>query len=122
LRAELVRKEVLFALITMTVLVLVSVFFDAPLGKPADFAPSAVHIQAPWFFLWIQELLRLFSPFIAGVLVPIGLLVLLAILPFVEKRLEGTGIYFARELRPIHVAFAMLAAIVVGLTVRGGLR
>jgi len=121
-RAELVRKEALFALIAMAVLVFVSVFFEAPLGKPADFAPSDVHIQAPWFFLWVQELLRLFSPFVAGVLAPIGLLVLLAILPFIEKRLNGTGIYFAKELRPIHIAFAVLAAIVVGLTVRGGLR
>jgi quinol-cytochrome oxidoreductase complex cytochrome b subunit len=121
-RAELVRREVLFALITMAVLVFVSVFVNAPLGKPANFAPSDVHIQAPWFFLWIQELLRLFSPFVAGVLVPIGVLVLLAILPFVEKRPEGTGIYFAQELRPIHIAFAVLMAIVVGLTVRGGLR
>jgi quinol-cytochrome oxidoreductase complex cytochrome b subunit len=121
-RAELVRKEALFALIAMAVLVFVSVFFDAPLGKPADFAPSDVHIQAPWFFLWVQELLRLFSPFVAGVLTPIGLLVLLAILPFIEKRPDGTGVYFAKELRPLHIAFAVLAAIVVGLTVRGGLR
>jgi quinol-cytochrome oxidoreductase complex cytochrome b subunit len=121
-RAELVRKEALFALIAMALLIFVSVFFDAPLGKPADFAPSDVHIQAPWFFLWVQELLRLFSPLIAGVLVPLGVLVLLAILPFIEKRPEGTGIYFAKELRPIHVAFAVLAAVVVGLTVRGGLR
>jgi quinol-cytochrome oxidoreductase complex cytochrome b subunit len=121
-RAELVRKEALFALIAMAVLVFVSVFFDAPLGKPADFAPSDVYIQAPWFFLWVQELLRLFPPFVAGVLAPIGLLVLLAILPFVEKRPDGTGVYFARELRPIRIAFAVLAAIIVGLTVRGGLR
>ncbi len=121
-RAELVRKEALFAIIAMAVLVFVSVFFNAPLGKPADFAPSDVHIQAPWFFLWVQELLRLLSPFVAGVLVPIGVLALLAILPFVEKRPEGTGIYFAQELRPIHIAFAVLAAIIVGLTVRGGLR
>ena len=121
-RVELVRKEALFALIAMAVLILVSVFFNAPLGKPADFAPSDVHIQAPWFFLWAQELLRLFSPFVAGVLAPLGVLVLLAILPFVEKRPDGTGVYFAKELRPIHVAFAVLAALVVGLTVRGGLR
>jgi quinol-cytochrome oxidoreductase complex cytochrome b subunit len=121
-RAELVRKEALFALIAMAVLVFVSVFFDAPLGKPADFAPSDVHIQAPWFFLWVQELLRLLSPFVAGVLAPVGLLVLLAILPFIEKKPNGTGIYFAKELRPIHIAFAVLAVIVVGLTVRGGLR
>jgi quinol-cytochrome oxidoreductase complex cytochrome b subunit len=72
--------------------------------------------------LWVQELLRLFSPFVAGVLVPLGVLVLLAILPFVEKRPDGTGVYFAQELRPFHIAFAVLAALIVGLTVRGGLR
>jgi quinol-cytochrome oxidoreductase complex cytochrome b subunit len=117
----LVRKEALFALIAMTALIFVSVFFDAPLGRPAD-SPPGIHIQAPWFFLWVQELLRLFSPFVAGVLVPLGVLVLLAILPFVEKRPDGTGVYFAQELRPIHIAFAVLAALIVGLTVRGGLR
>ena len=120
-RAELVRKEALFALIAMAALILVSVFFDAPLGQPAD-SPPGVHIQAPWFFLWVQELLRLFSPFVAGVLVPLGVLVLLAILPFIEKRPDGTGVYFAQELRPIHIAFAVLAALIVGLTMRGGLR
>lgn len=121
-RAELVRKEALFALVSMAVLIFVSVFFDAPLGQPADFAPSAAHIPAPWFFLWVQELLRVFSPFVGGVLVPVGLLALLALLPFFEKRPGGTGLYFAKELRSLHIAFAVLAVVVIALTVRGGLR
>ncbi len=121
-RRELVRREGVVALMGMTALILVSVFFDAPLGKPADFAPVTTHVQAPWFFLWVQELLRVFSPFVAGVLTPFGVLVLLALLPFVDKSPRGTGVYWAKELRPLHIAFALLCIVVVGLTIRGGLR
>ena len=121
-RSELVRREGVVALAGMTALILMSAFFDAPLGKPADFAPVTTHIQAPWFFLWVQELLRVFSPFVAGVLAPFGVLVLLASLPFVEKSPNGAGVYLAKELRPLHIAFALLCAVVVGLTIRGGLR
>ncbi len=44
---------------------------------PAPFDPDALgifHISGPWFFLGLQELLRFFPPFLAGVIIPLSLI------------------------------------------------
>ncbi|MBI3362884.1 MAG: cytochrome b N-terminal domain-containing protein, partial [Chloroflexi bacterium] len=56
-RAELVRREVLATLIALAALILLSVLFDAHIGLPADPGATVAEATAPWFFIWIQELL-----------------------------------------------------------------
>lgn len=64
------RNHLVLVLLT----VLVSILIAAPM-EPNRY--GLLFIRGPWFFLGLQELLRFFSPFIAGVvtpLVPLGLL------------------------------------------------
>lgn len=83
-RDELVRREVLTIFIVGIILILMSSFLPAPIapamvGKPTPTADA----RAPWFFLWVQQMLKWGDPFIFGVLIPFAVLVLLALIPYI---------------------------------------
>jgi len=79
-----VRREVLAMVIISALLLLLATFFPAPIapaitGKPNP-SPEA---QAPWFFLWVQQMLKWGNPLFWGVGVPVGLLCIIALIPFI---------------------------------------
>lgn len=122
-RAQLVRLELIALLLTLAVVTGLSLLVDAPLGPPADPTALVDNPQAPWFFLWIQELLHFGSVFAAGVLVPVIILLVLAGLPFALDRAdEGAAVWLNRPGRRLQVVFLLVALVVVVLTVRGALR
>lgn len=83
-RFELVRREVLAMLLTATALLLLSAFAPAPLAPSISAsAPLAGTARAPWFFLWIQQMLKLGSPFFWGVFIPLAVLVIISIIPYI---------------------------------------
>jgi len=57
----------------------------APLLGLADFNKTPNPSKAPWYFLGLQELLTMFNPQVAGVLIPGMGLFLLMVAPFVDK-------------------------------------
>ena len=57
----------------------------APLLGLADFNKTPNPSKAPWYFLGLQELLTMFNPQIAGVLIPGIALILLMIAPFIDS-------------------------------------
>ena len=67
------------------VLVLISLFFNAPLEGMADPTHTPNPAKAPWYFLGLQELLHYFPPTTAGVLIPGLVLTGLVILPYVDR-------------------------------------
>jgi quinol-cytochrome oxidoreductase complex cytochrome b subunit len=66
-------------------LVIFAALVRAPLLSLADFNKTPNPSKAPWYFLGLQELLTMFNPQIAGVLLPGIALVLLGLAPFVDK-------------------------------------
>ncbi len=64
-------------------LLLISIFLPAPL-EPEH--PGAVFIAGPWFFRGLQELLRYFPPFWAGIIFPLLFLFALFYLPTKGRR------------------------------------
>ena len=83
-RQELGRREGLAMLITGGLLLLAAVFFAAPLEAPIqDASISLSEPRAPWFFLWVQYMLRYGDAFIMGILIPLGALTLVSLLPYV---------------------------------------
>jgi quinol-cytochrome oxidoreductase complex cytochrome b subunit len=83
-RFELVRREVLAMLLAATALLILSTFAAAPLA-PAITAASLIMetAHAPWFFLWVQQMLKLGNPFFWGVVVPLAVLLLLSMIPYI---------------------------------------
>ncbi len=75
-----------------TVMILITVFFfQAPLEHIANPQSTPLHTVAPWYFYWLQGLLKIADKFIAGVLVPGVLLVLLAAIPYLDYNPSRRG-------------------------------
>ncbi len=89
------RKEGLAALIALAAVGLLSVLADAPIEGPAD--PSglaAEHVKAPWIFVGIQQMLRYLPPILAGIAIPAGVLLALALIPYAYGNRVFTRIVF----------------------------
>jgi len=117
-RFELVDREVMAMLLVSVLLVVFSAFFPAPISSPIsqDLA-SGVEARAPWFFLWVQQLLKLGNPFIFGVLIPVVVLGLLVLVPyFAPTRRAELGRWFPRSGRIAQIFTVFLVLTVLGLT------
>jgi quinol---cytochrome c reductase cytochrome c subunit, bacillus type len=74
------------ALLSLTAFVTVfSALVKAPLLGLADVNATPNPSKAPWYFLGLQELLKMFNPAVAGVLIPGIALGLLAIVPYFDR-------------------------------------
>ncbi|MCB1039739.1 MAG: menaquinol-cytochrome c reductase cytochrome b subunit [Acidimicrobiales bacterium] len=71
---HLLSIEFVAALACLAFVFIFSIFVNAPLLELADVNKTPNPSKAPWYFLGLQELLALFHPMVAGVLLPgIGL-------------------------------------------------
>src|SRR5690606_27271918 len=64
----LVWRELIAFLCLSLGLVLMALFFDAPLEESANPVKTPNPAKAPWYFLGLQELLHYYPPLVAGVL------------------------------------------------------
>jgi quinol-cytochrome oxidoreductase complex cytochrome b subunit len=121
----LFRLVVLFQVV-LGAIVLLAIFFDAPLEELANPTHPPNPAKAPWYFLGLQELVS-YSALVGGVVVP-GLLVLgLMSIPYVDREGEGEGIWFtsARGKRIALWSFVLtlpFTLILLYLNARFGLR
>lgn len=121
-RAVSIRRELLAMLLTVAAMIVLSVLVDPPLGQPAQIGREAAEVRAPWFFLWVQELLRVWPPAIAGVLTPLVVLALLTLLPWLDWSNEGVAVWFNRQGRAVQIISLLLFVAILALTVRAALR
>jgi quinol-cytochrome oxidoreductase complex cytochrome b subunit len=82
---HLLVREFLAAMVMTVALTVVSIIIDAPLREHSDPNLTPNPAKAPWYFLGLQEILHYFPPTVAGVLVPSGVLVALAALPYIDR-------------------------------------
>ncbi len=65
-------------------LIIFGIYPGAPLEHHANPNKTPLHTEAPWYFLWIQGLLKLGDPTIMGVIVPTLVFGFLAIIPYID--------------------------------------
>ncbi len=124
-RAELVRKEVLAMLIAGVILLLLSAVIPAPIDKPLTANGSLIgDSQAPWFFLWIQETLKWGDPFFWGVLLPLLVVIVLGLLPYIlpNAREEELGRWLPEGNRAGQIIGIIIIAIMFLLTLLGWIK
>ena len=110
----LVRHVVVGLGVAATVLAL-GVAFAAPLKDIANPNLTPEPAKAPWYFVGLQELLNHFDPLVAGILVPTGVLGVLAVLPYIDRN-PATE---ARNRKLAISAFVIILVLAVVLTVVG---
>jgi len=93
---KVVYLELLVFLVLMIGLMVASLLFNAPLEEEANPLTPSNPSKAPWYFLGLQELVG-YSAFWGGVGVPTILMIFLIVLPYIDRRQVGVGVWFARE-------------------------
>jgi quinol-cytochrome oxidoreductase complex cytochrome b subunit len=120
-RKELARREGLAMLWAVLVLILLAILVPAPLAPGIqEGAIPASESLAPWFFLWVQQLLKVGDPFIYGVLIPLGALLILALIPYITShRLSPSelGRWFPRGGRLVQILVTILSGAILLLTI-----
>jgi quinol-cytochrome oxidoreductase complex cytochrome b subunit len=118
-RFELVRREVLAMAIAGFVLLLISVFIPAPIDQPLqETSLDTSDSRAPWFFLWVQQLLKYGDPFVWGVLVPLLVVLGLGLVPYAlpKAKSEDLGRWFPRGNKVAQVLVVLLILAITLLT------
>ena len=117
---HLIFRELLLFLLVVAVVLLLAVFWNAPLEEFANPVHPPNPAKAPWYFLGLQELVS-YSAFWGGVVVPGLLVTALAILPYLDRGRAGVGRWFARERTLANTVFSICLAVAIILTIIGSL-
>src|SRR5215469_10374330 len=88
----LVREAIVFEVLII-VMVVIAIFWDAPLEQLANPLLTPNPAKAPWYFLGLQELLHFFPPFVAGILIPTLVVLALIVIPYFNVNIEGRALW-----------------------------
>ena len=92
--------------------------FNAPLEQPVNVMHPPNPAKAPWYFLGLQEQVS-YSAFWGGVGVPAIEVLLLLLVPYIDRKQAGVGRWFAQERLLANTLFMTFAVINVVLIVIG---
>jgi menaquinol-cytochrome c reductase cytochrome b/c subunit len=112
---EVLIRALLAIEILLIGLVLVSLFFNAPLEGLANPTNTPNPAKAPWYFLGLQELLHYFPPVVAGVLIPSVLIVALIVIPYFKINIEAEGFFLKNRQRKLTLSMIVVGAFLIFL-------
>ena len=115
---NLVFREILLFMATVAVLLVLAIFWNAPLEQIANPVHPPNPAKAPWYFLGLQELVA-YSAFWGGVVVPGLLVTALMALPYFDRKRKGVGVWFSGERKVALTVFTVCLSAAVVLTIIG---
>ncbi len=127
---NLARRVWLVTLLTFAVVLALSLLFRAPLESPANPSVTPNPAKAPWYFLWLQEIVTITTvsigsltvngAFVGGILLP-GVLIILAIWwPFRDRTgVNAVGVWFSPERRWQNRVFIAICLLIILFTFVG---
>jgi quinol-cytochrome oxidoreductase complex cytochrome b subunit len=118
-RADLLKREVLGMFAAGIVLLIISIFAPAPIASPIRGNTILdADSSAPWFFLWVQQLLKSGDPFLLGVLLPLAVIIFVGAMPYIFKDVKQSelGKWFPRSGSIVQLLFIIIAVIIMALT------
>ncbi|PWB52232.1 MAG: hypothetical protein C3F13_11940 [Anaerolineales bacterium] len=101
---------------------LIALFKPVGVGEPADPLNTPLHVKPEWYFLSLYQILKKIPPIvlgiqgkIIGVVVPIVLVGLIFLWPFIDRKPDKS-----RKIYRIRMIFAIVAVItIIALTIWG---
>jgi quinol-cytochrome oxidoreductase complex cytochrome b subunit len=107
------RAEFAVVMTIVAICLVLAFFWDAPLKEKANPLVPENPAKAPWYFLGIQELVS-HSAFMGGVVLPALVIIGLALIPFLDREKEHSGIWFSgRRGRRVFLISCLFSALVV---------
>jgi cytochrome b-561 len=117
-------------LATIAAVSIMAVFIASPLEEPANALLTPNPAKAPWYFLWLQEIVTITTihigsftingAFIGGVVLPGVLVTMLTIWPWLDKSaMSATGRWLPRDRRTQNIVFLVIVGAVLILTFIG---
>jgi hypothetical protein len=94
---DAVYVELILGVIATVVLMVWALLVHAPLEQPANPVVTPNPAKAPWYFLGLQEMLVYFAPWMAGLMIPLLIIVGLMAIPYLDPNPRGSGYYTIRQ-------------------------
>jgi quinol-cytochrome oxidoreductase complex cytochrome b subunit len=127
---DLVRRAAVTTLGTFAVISVLASLVRSPLEEAANALVTPNPAKAPWYFLWLQEIVTdttftvagvtVNGAFVGGVILPALLLVLLTAWPWLDRSpAEATGVWFHSSRKRQTTIFLLVVLVVVALTIVG---
>jgi menaquinol-cytochrome c reductase cytochrome b/c subunit len=107
-----VREAIAFMLLSIFV-VFIALFWDAPLEQLANPLVTPNPAKAPWYFLGLQELLHYFPPVVAGVLMPLLIVIALVAVPYININVRGESLWAVGGRRRLRIFIFSVFVILV---------
>jgi hypothetical protein len=112
---DLVYTELIAMIVCTFVLIVWGILLKAPLEQPATTAKAPNPSKAPWYFLGLQEMLVYYDPWMAGVVLPMMIIMGLVSIPYIDFNQKGNG-YFTYLQRKFSVTMFLLGFVVMWVT------
>jgi quinol-cytochrome oxidoreductase complex cytochrome b subunit len=127
---DLMRRAAIAVLGTFAVVSIMAVFIPSPLEEPANALVTPNPAKAPWYFLWLQEIVTdttihlgsftINGAFLGGVVLPGLLVALLTAWPWLDRSsAAAAGLWLPKERRTQNLVFLAVVAGVLILTIVG---
>src|SRR5246127_2862779 len=108
----LIREAIAFQVLVIA-MVIIALFWDAPLEQLANPLLTPNPAKAPWYFLGLQELLHFFPPFVAGILIPTLIVLALVVIPYFNVNVEGKPLWEKEPAKRLGIVMAVVLALLV---------
>jgi len=127
---DLTRRALIVTLGTFALVSILASFVASPLEEPANALVTPNPAKAPWYFLWLQELVTITTvkigsftingAFVGGVILPGLLVTVLTLWPWIDKSaVAATGVWFAASRRRQNLVFLLVMLLIVVFTIVG---
>ena len=111
---DLIKIEIITALVLLVSILLFSIFFDAPLLEKANPLISPNPSKAPWYFMGIQELLINLHPIFVSFIIPISIITFFLLIAKSQINKEKIGTWFySKKGKGIIIASAIFASVLI---------
>jgi hypothetical protein len=107
---DLFSHEIYLTVLGLFILLLVTIYFygGAPLENIANPQQTPLDTKSPWYFWWLQGLLKLGDKSLMGIIIPTLLVILLFAVPYIDR-----NPYRSFVKRPVAVSIGVFAVLVL---------